>query len=331
MYSQIYQKIKNLKTNIFMSTFSISDDSKFLATASYTANCVLIYDFKTGLLLKKINIFKPHATFIYKNWLLISSEVYKSIDIIVFNLNNFKISTQYNIKANYLIAHSNYFIAHSIHVNKDLLFISFCEGENKVGTVMSTKFNSLIGRINEKFQIIHKPFLNLGDTKGICTDEKNNFLFVTFESQPINFYNLLINRFKFFFLKNKFLEINNKSGIAIFKIYREGKISEKPLKIINFDKNSRLEDIQIYKNKLATVDLVNNIIIIYQFNNNLELKFIKKLSHNLNSPHSIRFYNNGKKLLVGNTNIKVINKIPQFWRYNKNTRNVFITYNLYNA
>ena len=324
MYCTIYHKIKSPKTSMFLSTLSFSEDDKILATAYYRDNYVLIYDFKTSLLLKKINIFKPHAISIYKNWLLISSEVNKSTVIVVFNLNNFKISTQYKIKTNHLFAHS-------MHINKDLLFLSFCEGENKVGSVMSLKFNSLTGKINEALQIVHKPFLSLGDTKGICTDKKNNFLFVSFESEPINFYNLLINKFKFFFLNNKFVEINSKSGIAIFKIYKDGNISEKPLKIINFDKNSRIEDIQIYKNKLVTVDLVGNVVFIYEFNDNLELKLIKKLSNNLNSPHSLRFYDKGKKLLVCNTNIKVINNIIQFWRYNKNTRNVLVTCNLYNA
>lgn len=318
MHSQIYHKIKNPKTNTYLSTFSISEDDKILASAYYRENYVLIYDFKKSLLLRKIKILKPHIVFIYKNWLLITSEFKKSTEVVIYNLNNFKITSKYK---------TNHVFPHSMYVNKDLIFITFCEGENKTGSVISLKFNSLIGIINEKLQIIHKPFFSLGDTKGICADEKNNFLFVSFESEPINFYNLLINRFKFFFLKNKFVEINNKSGIAIFKIYKDGKISEKPLKIIKFDKGSRLEDIQIYKKKLVIVDLVNNFIFIYELNNNLELKFIKKISNNLNSPHSVRFYNKGKKLLVGNTNIKVTNKIVHFWRYNKNTRNAFISYN----
>jgi len=324
MYSQAYHKIKNPNTNTYLSTFSISEDDKILASAYYRENYVLIYDFKKSLLLRKINITKPHAVFIYKNWLLITSEFYISTEVVIYNLNNFKIASRYKIKTNYLILHSMYVI-------KDLIFITICEGENKIGSVMSLKFNSLIGKINEKFQIIHKPFLSLGDTKGISVDEKNNFLFVSFESEPIKFYNLLINKFKFFFLKNKFIEINNKSGIAIFKIYRDGIISEKPLKIIEFDKGSRLEDIQIYKNKLVIVDLVNNFIFIYELNNKLELKLIKKNSKNLNSPHSARFYDKGKKLLVGNTNIKVTNKKVHFWRYNKNTTNVFISYNIYNV
>ena len=187
MHSQIYHKIKNPKTNTYLSTFSISEDDKILASAYYRENYVLIYDFKKSLLLRKIKILKPHIVFIYKNWLLISSEFKKSAELVIYNLNNFKIATQYKIKI-------NNFIPHSMHVNKDLIFITFSEGENKTGLVMSLKFNSLIGKINEKFQIIHKPFLSLGDTKGICADEKNNFLFVSFESEPINFYNLLIIR-----------------------------------------------------------------------------------------------------------------------------------------
>lgn len=322
MNSQFYHKIKNPKTNTFLSLFSISEDDKFLASAYYKENYVLIYNFKKNLLLRKINIIKPHTVFIYKNWLLITSELEKSTEVVIYNLNNFKITSKYK---------TNHTFPHSMHVNKHLIFITFCEGENKIGLVVSFKFNSLIGKINEKFQIIHKPFLSLGDTKGICADENNNFLFVTFESEPIKFFNLLKNKFKFFFLKNKFVEINNKSGIAIFKIYRDGKISEKPLKITEFDQGSRIEDIQINKKKLVIVDLVNNFIFIYELNNNLELKFIKKISNKLNSPHSARFYDKGKKLLVGNTNLKVTNKIVHFFRYNKNTRNVFISLNLYNA
>jgi hypothetical protein len=213
-------------------------------------------------------------------------------------------------------------------ISKDSLFITLCEGDNKIGSVINLKFNHLIGKIDKILQTINKPFFSLGDTKGVCVNEKRNLLFVSFETEPINFYNLIINKFRFFFLKDKLVEINDKSGLAIFEIYSDGKISEKPLKVIKFDKNSRPEDVRIYKNKLATVDLVNNVIFIYNISNKFELKLIKKLYHNLNSPHQAHFYDNGKKLLVCNTFIKIFNQKAQFFFFNKSTTNNLISYNL---
>ena len=67
-------------------------------------------------------------------------------------------------------------------INKNLLFISFCEDANKIGLVMVFQFNSLVGKIDMVTDVIQKPFLSLGDTKGVCTDQKEKFLFVTFES-----------------------------------------------------------------------------------------------------------------------------------------------------
>jgi hypothetical protein len=314
-------KIKLLKANSFVSQISISEDDKILALGCYKQNHVLIYDFKKNLLLKKINILAPHGILIYKNFLLISHKFNKSIRIIIYNLNNFKITSRFKFD-------TNYFIAHSMSISKDSLFITLCEGDNKIGSVINLKFNHLIGKIDKILQTINKPFFSLGDTKGVCVNEKRNLLFVSFETEPINFYNLIINKFRFFFLKDKLVEINDKSGLAIFEIYSDGKISEKPLKVIKFDKNSRPEDVRIYKNKLATVDLVNNVIFIYNISNKFELKLIKKLYHNLNSPHQAHFYDNGKKLLVCNTFIKIFNQKAQFFFFNKSTTNNLISYNL---
>jgi len=314
-------KIKLPKSNTFVSQISISEDDKILALGCYKQNHVLIYDFKKNLLLKKINILAPHGILIYKNFLLISHKFNKSIRIIIYNLNNFKITSRFKFD-------TNYFIAHSMSISKDSLFITLCEGDNKIGSVINLKFNHLIGKIDKILQTINKPFFSLGDTKGVCVNEKRNLLFVSFETDPINFYNLIINKFRFFFLKDKLVEINDKSGLAIFEIYSDGKISEKPLKVIKFDKNSRPEDVRIYKNKLATVDLVNNVIFIYNISNKFELKLIKKLYHNLNSPHQAHFYDNGKKLLVCNTFIKIFNQKAQFFFFNKSTTNNLISYNL---
>jgi WD40 repeat protein len=314
-------KIKLPKANSFVSQISISEDDKILALGCYKQNNVLIYDFKKNLLLKKINILAPHGILIYKNFLLISHKFNKSIGIIIYNLNNFKIISRFKFD-------TNYFIAHSMSISKDSLFITLCEGDNKIGSVINLKFNHLIGKIDKILQTINKPFFSLGDTKGVCVNEKRNLLFVSFETEPINFYNLIINKFRFFFLKDKLVEINDKSGLAIFEIYSDGKISEKPLKVIKFDKNSRPEDVRIYKNKLATVDLVNNVIFIYNISNKFELKLIKKLYHNLNSPHQAHFYDNGKKLLVCNTFIKIFNQKAQFFFFNKSTTNNLISYNL---
>jgi hypothetical protein len=314
-------KIKLPKSNTFVSQISISEDDKILALGCYKQNHVLIYDFKKNLLLKKINILAPHGILIYKNFLLISHKFNKSIRIIIYNLNNFKIISRFKFD-------TNYFIAHSMSISKDSLFITLCEGDNKIGSVINLKFNHLIGKIDKILQTINKPFFSLGDTKGVCVNEKRNLLFVSFETEPINFYNLIINKFRFFFLKDKLVEINDKSGLAIFEIYSDGKISEKPLKVIKFDKNSRPEDVRIYKNKLATVDLVNNVIFIYNISNKFELKLIKKLYHNLNSPHQAHFYDNGKKLLVCNTCIKIFNQKAQFFFFNKSTTNNLISYNL---
>jgi len=314
-------KIKLPKSNSFVSQISISEDNKILALGCYKQNHVLIYDFKKNLLLKKINILAPHGILIYKNFLLISHKFNKSIRIIIYNLNNFKIISRFKFD-------TNYFIAHSMSISKDSLFITLCEGDNKIGSVINLKFNHLIGKIDKILQTINKPFFSLGDTKGVCVNEKRNLLFVSFETEPINFYNLIINKFRFFFLKDKLVEINDKSGLAIFEIYSDGKISEKPLKVIKFDKNSRPEDVRIYKNKLATVDLVNNVIFIYNISNKFELKLIKKLYHNLNSPHQAHFYDNGKKLLVCNTFIKIFNQKAQFFFFNKSTTNNLISYNL---
>jgi WD40 repeat protein len=314
-------KIKFPKANSFVSQISISEDDKILALGCYKQNHVLIYDFKKNLLLKKINILAPHGILIYKNFLLISHKFNKSIRIIIYNLNNFKIISRFKFD-------TNYFIAHSMSISKDSLFITLCEGDNKIGSVINLKFNHLIGKIDKILQTINKPFFSLGDTKGVCVNEKRNLLFVSFETEPINFYNLIINKFRFFFLKDKLVEINDKSGLAIFEIYSDGKISEKPLKVIKFDKNSRPEDVRIYKNKLATVDLVNNVIFIYNISSKFELKLIKKLYHNLNSPHQAHFYDNGKKLLVCNTFIKIFNQKAQFFFFNKSTTNNLISYNL---
>jgi len=314
-------KIKFPKANSFVSQISISEDDKILALGCYKQNHVLIYDFKKNLLLKKINILAPHGILIYKNFLLISHKFNKSIRIIIYNLNNFKIISRFKFD-------TNYFIAHSMSISKDSLFITLCEGDNKIGSVINLKFNHLIGKIDKILQTINKPFFSLGDTKGVCVNEKRNLLFVSFETEPINFYNLIINKFRFFFLKDKLVEINDKSGLAIFEIYSDGKISEKPLKVIKFDKNSRPEDVRIYKNKLATVDLVNNVIFIYNISSKFELKLIKKLYHNLNSPHQAHFYDNGKKLLVCNTFIKIFNQKALFFFFNKSTTNNLISYNL---
>ena len=314
-------KIKLPKVNSFLSNISISEDDKFLALGCYNQNHILIYDFKKNLLLKKIDILNPHGVLIYKNFLLINHKFNKSVHIIIYNLNNFKITSRYKFD-------TNYFIAHSMCISKDSLFITLCEGDNKIGSVINLKFNHLIGKIDKILQIINKPFFSLGDTKGICVNERGNLLFVSFETEPTNFYNLVINKFRFFFLKDKLAEINDKSGLAIFEIYLDGKISEKPLKVIKFNKNSRPEDVRIYKNKLAAVDLVNNVIFIYDISNKLELKLIKKLYHNLNSPHQAHFYDNGKKLLVCNTFIKVLNQKALFFFFNKNTTHNLISYNL---
>jgi len=322
VYSLI-NKITNPKHNMFLATFSLSNDDRILVCAYYRENYVAVYDFKKKILLRKLNILKPHAVLIHKNWLIITTENKVFPIIQVYNLYNYQKISQYKIRTNYLVPHS-------ICINKNLLFITFCEGDNKTGSVMVFQFNSLIGKIDMITDVINKPFLSLGDTKGVCTDQRGEFLFITFESEPINFVHLFINKLKYLFFKSKFVEINNKNGIAVFKILAGGKISEKPIKIISFRDNSRLEDIKIYKNKLALVDLVNNIIIIYKIDNELNLKLITKLKANLNSPHAISFYEDGKKLLAVNTYIKVINQRAQFWNFNKNSNKSFITFDMLN-
>lgn len=316
-------KITISRHNMFLASLCLSKDDRILSTTYYRKNKVEVYDFKRKVLLKKLNILKPHASTIDKNWLIISSENKSSAIILVYNLNNFKKVSQYNIKKK--------IVPHSMCINKNLLFISFCEGENKTGLVMVFQFNSLVGKINMVNDVIDKPFLSLGDTKGVCTDPKGKFLFITFESEPINFVHLFINKLLYFFFKSKFVEINNKNGIAIFEIYTDGKISKKPIKIITFTNNPRLEDIKIYKNKIALVDLINNIIFIYKIDENLGLNLVTKLTANLNSPHCVCFYNEGKKLLVGNTYIKVVNKKAKFWYFNKSSNKPFITFDIFNT
>jgi 6-phosphogluconolactonase (cycloisomerase 2 family) len=324
MFSFLNKRILAPKSNMFLASLLLSKDDRILITTYYRENAVVVYDFKKNVLLKKLNILKPHASTIHKNWLIISSENKSSAIILVYNLNNFKKVSQYNIKKKKLVPHS-------MCINKNLLFISFCEGTNKTGLVMVFQFNSLVGKIDMVTDVIQKPFLSLGDTKGVCTDQKKKFLFITFESEPINFVHLFINKLLYFFFKIKFVEINNKNGIAIFEIYTGGKISKKPIKIITFINNPRLEDIKIYKNKLALVDLVNNIILIYKIDHNLDLNLITKLTANLNSPHCACFYNEGKKLLVANTYIKVVNKKAKFWYFNKSSNKPFTTFDMLNS
>ena len=98
MFSFLNKKILAAKSNMFLSSFCLTKDDRILSTVYYRNNSVGVYDFKKKFLLKKLNILKPHASTIYKNWLIISSENKSSAIILVYNLNNFKKVSQYSIK-----------------------------------------------------------------------------------------------------------------------------------------------------------------------------------------------------------------------------------------
>ena len=315
-----FYKIKNPKNNSFISQIAVSEDDQILALAYYRTNLVRIYNFR-GELLKDLKINSPHAILIYKNWVIISSGCKSTSKILTYNLKNYNLNSKFNFNSKF-----NTF--HSMALDRDLLCATICENENKVGALVLFKFNSLIGKIISISQIIHKPFFNLGDAKGICFDSTGKFIFVTIESDKISAYELVKNRLKFIFFKEKFVNITNKNGIAIFERYKDNKVSPNPIKKIIFNSNCRLEDIKIYKNKLAISDLINNVIYIYKIHNNFKLELTRTITSNLNAPHGIFFYNSGKNLLISNTYIKVIDGKAIFWNYNKQSLNSILSSNL---
>jgi hypothetical protein len=314
-----FYKIKNLKTNSFVSQIALSKDDQILALAFYRNNLVRIYNIR-GEILKDLKINSPHAILIYKNWLIISSGYKSTSKILIYDLKNYKLNSKFYFNSKF-----NTF--HSMALDKGLLCATICENENKVGALILFKFNCLIGKIISISQIIHKSFFNLGDAKGVCFDNTGKFIFVTFESAKINTYELVKNKLKFILFKEKFINITNKNGIALFERYKDDKVSPHPIKKIIFNPNSRIEDVKVYKNKLAISDFINNTVYLYKIHNNFKLELTRTITHNLNSPHGMCFYNSGKKLLVSNTFIKVIDGKALFWLYNKSSLNSITSFN----
>lgn len=311
------------KGSILAATFG-----QFGSNAGNLKNKVRLYNFKTKKIIKELNnptskLDHPHGILLTNKHILVTNKGIRPNNFLCFGIKD----KSHKPLQSYATPFKKLNEAHSLALFKKILVVTYCEGLNKRGAVVSYEFDDKRGKIIKELDILEDWFKKYGDAKGVAFNKAGNKIYVTFNSDQLNVKGKVSWALKRILSLGFFKGRTNKNGIAVFNINSEGKIAKKPRELYLFENNPRLENIHIVDDKcLVTDSLINRA---YIFNLKDRKKFDKPrqiITRNLSLPHGGKFTPDGNAIAISNFGLQVEEgKFIQWGKYlNKRKDNIAI-------
>ena len=203
---------------------------------------------------------------------------------------------------------------HSIDWRNDILIASYCEQENKIGAIVSYKYDDNTGKINGIIDIHESGFMKLGDTKGIAFNTTGDRVYTTFSSaRPTTWFQRICYRIYTHVTDSinlllrtcsvntriKQLPKTFENGIAYLTIDKDGKFSEKIEKVICRNKFCRLENIKCIGDCYVITDAINKNVCIYNIKNDpVFSRPVQTIQLDKPMPHGVGFSPDGNNLVI---------------------------------
>jgi len=233
---------------------------------------------------------------------------------------------------------------HSIDWRKDILIASYCEQENKIGAIVSYKYDDVTGEINGINDKHESGFMKLGDTKGIALNAAGDRVFITFTSvipttllqricyriyaRIVDSINLLLHACSVN-IKIKQLSNTFENGIAYLSIDMDGKFSEKIEKVICRNQFCRLENIKCIGDYYVITDAINKNVCIYDIKNDPAFsRPLQTIQLDKPIPHGASFSPDRNKLVVTTFGHEIKNYRILWNKWLMPSENKILVYNL---
>lgn len=102
------------------------------------------------------------------------------------------------------------------------------------------------------------------------------------------------------------------NGIAVFPIDPDGQIAATPEQVVMSPEYCRLENVHMVNETCAIADPVNNKVMLYRFNGELNPEPLQVIDEQLTFPHDACLSPDGQTLVISNYGLKIADEVPQW-------------------
>lgn len=201
---------------------------------------------------------------------------------------------------------------HSLALSGRRLVVTYCNGRTQKGALVSYDYDDKSGKITGPLDIQERWFRRYGDGKGICFDEKGEKVYVTFNSR--NWDMSWPRKTVTHYVKNTIsfghFGATWRNGIAAFGIDSQGRFTRRPLWKKIFGEFCRLENVHVCGDRAVITDPISGRIYLYDLRNEDAFEAPSHvLAEDLVFPHGAKISPDGKRLVVTDDGIEVVNRV----------------------
>lgn len=254
---------------------------------------------------------EPHGLLITQKHLIVSNKGVRPSTFQVFRLED-----ESGVPVHtYTTPYSQLSEGHSIALNGRRLVVSYCEGADKKGAVVSYDYDDDSGRIEAPLDIQETWLRRNGAAKGICFDGTGRKVYVTFQSDLLRS-RLGVIRHGLNAISFGRFGRTRRNGIVAFGIDQKGRFTRRPIWARVFTSFCRLESIHIRAAQAVVANASAGCVHIYDLREKDTFAVPAEiLSETLVFPHGAKLSPDGTLLVVGDNGVEVVKNRVRWGSY----------------
>jgi hypothetical protein len=305
----VSNQIPNDGPPCFVTEVCFNPDGKIFAATYEQKNEVRIFDAQTSSLLRVFanpaaDLDKPHAVLLTEKHLIVASKGAYPSPFRIFRLDDDSGTPVHT----YTTPYKHLAEAHSMARSGRRLVVTYCEGEEKQGSVVCYDFDEESGQILRALDISERWFRRYGDVKGVCFDETGEKVYLTYQSDIWNFRPENSRERRKNALSLGLTGLTSRNGVAVFGIDKKGRFTRRPLWNKVFDEFCRLENIHICGHQAVVTDAVTGRVLVYDLRRERPFEAAAQvIADPLVFPHGVKFSPDGTQMVVTDNGLEVVN------------------------
>lgn len=243
--------------------------------------------------------------------------------------------------------------AHSLALRDGTLAVTYCQNVEGPGAVVTYAFDEGTGRIGAPHAIRQSCFLGYGQPKGVAFNRDGAELFITYATQKRM--TGLANQARRVKAASRLWRRANiaefaryiwsravkrlaaiatparepMNGIAVFDVAGDGRLSEKPSRILERTTFCRLENIDIVDDFVVLCDTINGRVDLHDLARDPTLQApVQTISDQVVLPHGAKLSPDRTMLVVTNYGLKVENQIIHWMTPSQGYTNSVLVFDL---